>query len=53
VQPDQLINLLQGVPQVYGTDPRPQQLLNMINQSRGAVIQVAPVSTGIGNGHEF
>ena len=45
VQPDQLINLLQGVPQVYGTDPRPQQLLNMINQSRGAVIQVAPVST--------
>ena len=50
VQPDQLINLLQGVPQVYGTDPRPQQLLNMINQSRSAVIQVSPVSTGTGVG---
>jgi len=47
VMPADLINLLQGVPQVYATDPRPQKLIDMIRQSGSAVIQ-APGNTGSG-----
>lgn len=34
VTSDRLLNILQGVPSIYGTDPRPKKLETLINQAR-------------------
>jgi hypothetical protein len=34
VTPDQLLNYLSGVPEIYGADPRPKQLEWMIRQAK-------------------
>jgi hypothetical protein len=34
VTPDRLLPLLQGVPETYGTDPKPGRLESMIRQAK-------------------
>ncbi len=46
VTPDQLLNDLSGVPQIYGADPRPKQLETMIREAKSIAGQPSRPGSG-------